>query len=119
MSVQDVGLVGGASDVRTEPNALGRALGLLGDEWTLLIVKAALEGARRYGDWKAALAISDAVLSARLRTLVDAEVLRTVPTSTSRHEYALTRRGVELWRLLLAIWDWERRHAAVRPIGCR
>ena len=106
----DVGAT--VAPVRAEPNALGRALGLLGDEWTLLIVRSAFEGARRYGDWKAALPISDAVLSARLRSLVDAEVLRAVPTSTTRHEYALTRRGVDLWRLLLAIWDWERRHAA-------
>jgi DNA-binding HxlR family transcriptional regulator len=93
-------------------NAIGAALGLLGDEWTLLIVRAAFEGARRYGDWKAALPISDAVLSARLTRLVDAGVLSRSASdgSPSRPSYALTECGLDLWRLLLCIWDWERRH---------
>lgn len=96
------------------PNAIGAALGLLGDEWTLLIVRGAFEGARRYGDWKATLPISDAVLSARLVRLVDAGVLsRTVSgDAAGRPSYALTECGLDLWQLLLCIWDWERRHVA-------
>lgn len=50
-------------------------LGLLGDEWTLLIVQRALLGARRYGDFAAALPVSDAVLSARLRSLSTDDLL--------------------------------------------
>ena len=76
----DAGVAAGVA-VLTEPNAIGASLGLLGDEWTLLIVRGAFEGARRYGDWKCALPISDAVLTARLGTLVDAEVLARVPGS--------------------------------------
>jgi len=93
--------------VLTQPDAIGASLGLLGDEWTLLIVRGAFEGAHRYADWKARLPISDAVLTARLRTLVDAEVLRRTPDG-----YSLTPAGLDLWRLLLCIWDWERRHVA-------
>jgi DNA-binding HxlR family transcriptional regulator len=94
------------------PNAIGAALGLLGDEWTLLIVRGAFEGARRYGDWKATLPISDAVLSARLARLVDAGVLArsSAGDRTGRPSYALTECGLDLWQLLLCIWDWERRH---------
>lgn len=91
--------------VLTQPDAIGASLGLLGDEWTLLIVRGAFEGDRRYADWKSTLPISDAVLTARLRTLVEAEVLRREPDG-----YALAPAGLDLWRLLLCIWDWERRH---------
>lgn len=93
------------------PNSIGATLGLLGDEWSLLIVRYAFSGARRYGDWKQQLAISDAVLAARLRALVDAGVLRRVPSPTThRHEYTLTSSGLDLWQLLLCIWAWERHH---------
>lgn len=102
----DTGVAAGVA-VLTEPDAIGASLGLLGDEWTLLIVRGAFEGAHRYADWKARLPISDAVLTARLRTLVDAEVLRREPDG-----YALAPAGLDLWRLLLCIWDWERRHVA-------
>lgn len=93
-------------------NAIGESLGLLGDEWTLLIVRSAFEGARRYGDWKAVLPISDAVLSSRLIRLVDAGVLARSSDgeASGRPRYTLTGSGLDLWRLLLCIWDWERRH---------
>lgn len=96
----------------SSPNALGAALGLLGDEWTLSIVRGAFEGARRYGDWKVTLPISDAVLSARLARLVDAGVLARSADddAAGRPAYTLTECGLDLWRLLLCIWDWERRH---------
>ena len=45
------------------PNAVGRMLGLLGDEWTLLVLQQALLGATRYGEFKARLPISNAVLT--------------------------------------------------------
>ncbi len=93
--------------VLTQPDAIGASLGLLGDEWTLLIVRGAFEGARRYADWKTQLPISDAVLTARLRTLVDADVLH-----RRTDGYALAPAGLDLWPLLLNIWDWERRHVA-------
>lgn len=94
------------------PNAIGSALGLLGDEWALLIVRGAFEGARRYGDWKVQLPISDAVLTARLGSLVDGKVLERVAAAdgSGRHEYALGPAGRDLWQLLLCIWAWELHH---------
>jgi DNA-binding HxlR family transcriptional regulator len=104
----------GSAQREVAPNAIGAALGLLGDEWTLLIVRGAFEGARRYGDWKATLPISDAVLSARLARLVDAGVLVRSggDEAAGRPAYTLTECGLDLWWLLLCIWDWERRHVA-------
>ncbi len=58
------------------PNAVARMLGLLGDEWTLLVVQQALMGATRYAEFKARLPISNSVLARRLQTLTDEGVLQ-------------------------------------------
>lgn len=94
-----------------EPNAIGRTLGLLGDEWSLQIVRYAVAGVRRFGGWKQHLGISDAVLAARLGALVDAGVLVRVPAVGGTHpEYELTKAGLGLWPVLLSIWSWELHH---------
>ena len=95
------------------PNALGASLGLLGDEWTLLILRYAFEGCRRFSDWRAHLGIGDAVLSQRLTRLTDEGLLARVRYSErpERFEYRLTEPGLDLWALLLTIWSWELRWA--------
>lgn len=94
-----------------EPNAIGRTLGLLGDEWSLQIVRYAAAGVRRFGGWKHHLGISDAVLAARLGALVEAGVLVRVPATVGMHpEYELTASGLGLWPVLLSIWTWELHH---------
>jgi DNA-binding HxlR family transcriptional regulator len=84
-------------------------LGLLGDEWTLLIVRETLLGARRFTDFTA-LPISTAVLTNRLRSLVrdgllDRQVYQEHPL---RAAYLPTDRCSALWPVLVAIWHWER-----------
>src|SRR5689334_13327061 len=90
-------------------NAIGKVLGLLGDEWTLLIVQQALLGVSRYGRFKAALPISNSVLTARLGLLTREGLLkRDVYQSTPlRAEYLTTSRSRSLWPFMLAIWGWE------------
>jgi DNA-binding HxlR family transcriptional regulator len=91
-------------------NAVGRILGLLGDEWTLLIIQQALLGATRYGEFMQRLPISNTALSNRLRTLTDNDILVRTPYQTRpvRAEYLLTQRGRAFWPVLLSIWHWER-----------
>ena len=86
-------------------------LGLLGDEWTLLVVQQALMGARRYAEFHARLPISNSVLTARLRSLTGEGVLdrRAYQSSPPRSEYVITERGRSLWPVLVSIWEWERR----------
>ncbi|WP_433170731.1 winged helix-turn-helix transcriptional regulator [Actinoallomurus sp. CA-150999] len=95
-------------DYVTQDCALARALELLGERWTLLIVRDAFYGVRRYGDFLAHLDIPRAVLAARLQALVDAGVLdrRPYQESPRRHEYVLTERGRELWPALNALGHW-------------
>jgi DNA-binding HxlR family transcriptional regulator len=85
-------------------------LGLLGDEWTLLIVQQALMGATRYAEFKARLPVSHSVLTRRLQTLTGEELLdrRAYQTNPPRYEYVITPRGAALWPMLVSIWDWER-----------
>ena len=95
---------------QSEPNAVARMLGLLGDEWTLLVLQQALMGATRYGDFQSRLPISHAVLSSRLRSLTESELLerRVYQTNPPRSEYLTTARSRSLWPMLVSIWDWER-----------
>ena len=85
-------------------------LGLLGDEWTLLVVQQALLGASRYGEFKDRLPISHSVLTRRLQSLTDDGLLerRVYQTNPTRSEYVVTARGRSLWPVLLSIWEWER-----------
>jgi len=86
-------------------------LGLLGDEWTLLVVQQALMGARRYAEFKERLPISNSVLASRLQSLTRDGLLEKCPYQTNppRSEYLITPRGRSLWPVLLSIWEWERR----------
>ncbi|MFI5430125.1 winged helix-turn-helix transcriptional regulator [Aeromicrobium sp. UC242_57] len=108
-----------SSDLETRPthlepgatNAIGRSLGLLGDEWTLLILQQALQGVGRFGQFMKALPISNSVLTSRLNLLVREGLLRRniYQTNPLRAEYLVTDRSRALWPFMLAIWEWERR----------
>ena len=92
--------------------ALASALEVLGERWTLLIVRDAFFGVRRYSDWVARLDIPRAVLSDRLRGLVANGVLarRDDPGHAGRTVYELTSAGAELWPALHALITWGDRH---------
>jgi DNA-binding HxlR family transcriptional regulator len=90
-------------------NAVAYAIGVTADEWTLLIIRQALHGARRYNDWQRAMPISHAVLTSRLRRLEELGMLVAVPYQDRprRLEYHLTPRGLGIWPVLVGIWAWE------------
>jgi DNA-binding HxlR family transcriptional regulator len=100
------------AQVGVEPSSIGRAVQLLGDRWTLLIVRDAfLYRRRRFGQWRDALGVPDSVLATRLRDLVEGGVFVRAPYESAppRDEYRLTEAGLDLWRILIAIWAWEKR----------
>ncbi|HET7665948.1 MAG TPA: winged helix-turn-helix transcriptional regulator [Mycobacterium sp.] len=86
-------------------------LGLLGDEWTLLVIQQSLLGTTRFADFKARLPISNSVLTRRLKSLTRDGLLerRVYQTNPMRAEYVVTPRSRSLWPMLLSIWEWERR----------
>jgi DNA-binding HxlR family transcriptional regulator len=93
---------------RLEADSAGRALSLVGERWTMLILREAFFGVRRYGQLARNLEIPRPTLSLRLRKLVDAGLLDRVPYSTDpeRHEYRLTQAGRDLFPAVIALMRW-------------
>ena len=87
---------------------IGRALEVLGDWWTLLIVRDAFFGTRRFGDFEQSLGIAKNILTARLRLLVDHGIFERVDVGSEGHrfEYRLTRKGEALLPILTALREW-------------
>lgn len=87
---------------------IGQALEAFGDWWTLLIVRDAFFGARRFGDFERSLGIAKNVLSARLSHLVDHGIFERVDVgSEGEHfEYRLTEKGEALLPVLTALREW-------------
>src|ERR1700760_429826 len=94
------------SDYSAQTCSVARSLEVLGERWTLLIVRDAFFGVRRFGDFVAHLDIPRAVLTARLKALVDEGVLARVAGETGRDEYQLTDKGMKLWPLVRQLMAW-------------
>lgn len=88
--------------------SIARALGIVGDRWTILILRDAFRGLRRFDELQRDLEIPRAVLSDRLRKLVDAGVLtrRRYQDHPPRDEYRLTSMGLQLSPILVALMQW-------------
>ena len=95
-------------DYTSQTCTIARALEIVGERWTLLVVRDAFYGVRRYNDFLGHLGIPRAVLAARLQTLTEAGVLerRRYQESPPRDEYVLTPRGRRLWPALRALSSW-------------
>lgn len=92
-------------DYVTQQCSVARALEIVGERWTLLVVRDALYGVRRYNDFLGHLGIPRAVLAARLQMLTEEGVLekRRYQESPPRDEYVLTDRGIELWPVVRSL----------------
>ena len=92
--------------------ALARALEVVGERWTLLILRDAFYGVRRFSDFQAHLDIPKAVLADRLTALVAEGLLERVrdPDHAGRHLYRLTESGQDLWPAMHALIGWGSRH---------
>jgi DNA-binding HxlR family transcriptional regulator len=88
--------------------SVARALELVGDGWTLLIIREAFFGTRRFADFEAELGIAKNVLTQRLEQLVEGGVLARVDAGQHgvRYEYALTPMGRDLTTLMTAMRQW-------------
>jgi DNA-binding HxlR family transcriptional regulator len=96
---------------RTYPGqdcSVARTLELVGERWTLLIVRDALRGVRRFHGFLASLDLARNVLAKRLSGLVEAGILDRVPYQScpARYEYVLTAKGASLAVVIMALRDW-------------
>ncbi len=87
---------------------VAQALEALGDWWTLLIVRDAFFGARRFGEFERSLGIAKNILSVRLQHLVEHDIFQRVDVGSSgeRFEYQLTEKGEALLPVLTALREW-------------
>ncbi len=87
-----------------------RSLEVMGDRWSLIVLREVFQGIRRFDDMTVRTSIPRQVLTARLRRLVDDGILRKepyrVPGQRERHEYRLTDKGLDLYPVLIALQEW-------------
>lgn len=101
-------------EASTDNCPVGLALSVLGEKWTLLLVRDALNGVRRFDHFRRHMGLSEAVLADRLRKLVEAGVLEThayqAEGQRERLEYRLTDKGRELLPVIVALKQWGEAH---------
>ena len=87
---------------------VARALEAAGDAWSMLVVRDAFAGTRRFGEFQKSLGVAKNILAARLRKLVALDVLRQVPAAdgSAYREYVLTEKGRGLLLVLVALGQW-------------
>ena len=92
--------------------SIARALEVLGDRWTILVIRDAFLGVRRFEDFQRDLGVARNVLTDRLGRLVDEGILERVlyQERPARHEYRLTEKGIDLWPVTIALLQWGDRH---------
>ena len=97
---------------RFDGESVARALEIVGERWTLLILREAFFGVRRFGQLARNLQIPRPTLSTRLRTLVDKGLLEKVPYARDpdRHEYRLTDSGRDLFAAIVVLMQWGDHH---------
>jgi len=104
------------NDLHEERCSIARTVSVIGDRWSLLVLRDCFLGIRRFEDFQQRLGISRPMLVDRLRKLVEEKVLKKVAYQESpvRYEYRLTAKGMDLHPVLMAIVHWGDVHMAGR-----
>lgn len=94
--------------------SVARTLEIVGERWTMVILRDAFLGVRRFDDFQRGLGISRGILAARLDWLCDEGILerRRYQESPERFEYRLTEKGRDLWPVLMSLVKWGDRYTA-------
>ncbi|HVJ32789.1 MAG TPA: helix-turn-helix domain-containing protein [Terriglobia bacterium] len=87
---------------------IARALQIIGDWWSLLIVREAFGGKQRFSEFQKSLGLAKNILSSRLKKLIDEGIftIEPDPDSALSHRYVLTPKGEQLYLVLIALWQW-------------
>jgi DNA-binding HxlR family transcriptional regulator len=111
--------MGRTADYSQQVCSVAATLEVVGDPWTLLILRDAFAGVRRFEQWQERLGVARNVLAARLKSLVAHGVLdkRLYSEHPPRHEYVLTAKGRDLWGVLLTMAAWGDQHVYGAPGG--
>src|SRR3982074_2334764 len=96
---------------------IARALDAIGDWWSLLIIRDAFLGIRRFSEFQKSLGCAKNILTVRLRALVDHGILKNAPASdgSAYQEYVLTPKGRAVFPVLVALRQWSEEFSCDRP----
>jgi DNA-binding HxlR family transcriptional regulator len=94
--------------------SIARSLEILGERWTLLIIRDVFNGRRRFDQLQDGLGVARNVLANRLSLLMDEGILekRAYQQRPTRFEYRLTEKGIDLWPVLMAMLEWGDRYVS-------
>lgn len=102
------------ADIAEQPCSLARTAAVIGDQWTLMILRDLFLGVRRFDDFQLRLGLSRALLADRLRQLADHGVVvkKAYQDRPVRYEYRLTQQGLDLYPVIMTMVDWGNRYLA-------
>jgi len=96
------------------PCAIARSMAVLGERWTFVIMRQAFMGARRFEDYQQGTGIARNILTDRLKTLVEHDILERRPYAEhpgrTLYEYRLTEKGLDLYPVLISLMRWGNRY---------
>jgi DNA-binding HxlR family transcriptional regulator len=92
--------------------SIARSLELIGERWSILVIREVFMGHRRFSEMQRSLGVARNILAARLQRLVEEGILERRPYSEhpERHEYFLTEKGLDLWPTMVSLMHWGDRH---------
>jgi DNA-binding HxlR family transcriptional regulator len=101
-------------ELAREPCSIARTLAVLGERWTMLVLRQSFLGVKRFEDFQAGMGIARNTLADRLGTLVEEGILERRPYQERpvRHEYGLTQKGRDLYPVLVSLMRWGDRYNA-------
>ena len=99
---------GKRTELSTHDCAIARSLDVIGDWWSLLIIRDARSGKRRFSEFHRNLGMAKNILATRLKKLVEREIMEKVPAAdgSTLKEYVLTEKGERLFVVIVALWQW-------------
>jgi len=94
--------------LKTDPCPVARALDVIGERWSLLIVRDGFDGMRRFGEFQKSLGVAKNILADRLHTMVEEGIFTIAPASdgTAYQEYVLTQKGLALFPVVVGLRQW-------------
>jgi DNA-binding HxlR family transcriptional regulator len=100
-------------DYPTQYCSMAASLEVIGERWTILIVRDLFLGKRRFDDLQRSLGVARNILQARLERLIESGIVRKeqYQDRPARYEYRLTEKGIDLWPILISLLQWGDRYA--------
>jgi DNA-binding HxlR family transcriptional regulator len=101
------------TSLKTSPCPVARSMDLIGDGWSMLIIRNAMLGARRFGEFQKSLGLAKNILAVRLKALVEDGILSLTPASdgSAYQDYVLTEKGRAVLPIMVALRQWGETYA--------